>query len=176
MCSGKPIFEKSYIIAEVSETLADDIISWCYDHVQESDIYYDSEDHSFGREEYVHLTILGCIEDTEKNVSETISSCKNTSCQLGKIKLFTQNSKFDVLMIEVVDDEILNLNKQLFKNIINKPDFPKYIPHITIAYLKKGCGKEFVENQHFCGRTFPIDALVYSIKTGQKNKYQLGKT
>jgi len=176
MCSGKPIYEKSYLIAELPEGLADDIVDWSYDNISEDSLYYDPTDHSFGRESYIHVTVLSCIEDTEKNIIESVNSRSGCQVELGNVKLFTMNAKFDVVMIEVLNGDVHNLNGNLSKNILNNPDFPKYIPHVTIAYVKKGHGEKFVENRYFKGRSFHIEELVYSHKSGKRVKLLLGKS
>lgn len=176
MSSGKPVFEKSYLIAEVSETLADDIIDWCYENISEDSLYFDPEDHSFGRESYIHMTVLSCIDDSDKNIIDSVSCAEKINVLLGNIKLFTMNAKFDVVMIEVLDGEPHFLNKNLSKNILNKPDFPKYVPHVTIAYVKKGHGEKFTENRYFNGRSFDVNELIYSHKSGRKLKLLLGKS
>ena len=97
------------------------------------------------------------------------------NCKLGKIKLFTSNSKYDVLQIEIVNSEIIDLHENLSKSIKNTKKFPSYIPHVTIAYLKKGCGEKYLYDKYFDEQEFMVEELVLSHKFNTKNVFKLGK-
>jgi len=169
-------FDDSYLVALLPEALSDNIISWGYDYIPCGDLYEDRYDPSFGREKDIHVTLLGPLD--EQNISFISSAVHDENpitCVLGKIDLFKSNSKYDVIKIEVVNQTILNLNQRLSKNICNTPRFPLYIPHVTIAYVKKGLGDQYVNNTYFEGQQFNIIELQLSHKSGQKHIIKLGQ-
>ncbi len=169
-------YESSYIIAYLPEIITDNIISWGYDNVPYEDVFEDPLDPSFGREKDIHITVLGNIEDLRiENIKISINNEPKLNCILGKIKLFTSNSKYDVLQIEIVNSEIIDLHENLSKSIKNTKKFPSYIPHVTIAYLKKGCGEKYLHDKYFNEQEFMIEELVLSHKFNTKNVFKLGK-
>jgi len=169
-------FESYYLIAYPPETIVDSVISWGYDHIDCENFFHDPIDPSFGREKNIHLTILGNIEDTShEKFKKIIGEEETIICKMGKIKLFKNNSKYDVVHIEVVNDSINILNKNLSQSIKNTNKFPLYIPHITIAYVKKGYGDKFLDDTYFEGQEFKIDELVLSLSLKEQSVYKLGK-
>lgn len=58
-----------------------------------------------------------------------------------------ENEKFDVLKMTAHNDNLFKTNKKIRENCEYKNDYPVYKPHITIAYLKSGRGKKYVEEK-----------------------------
>lgn len=169
-------YESYYLIAYPPEQLVDSIISWGYDNIDCNDLFLDPSDPSFGREKNIHLTILGNIEETsDEKLKKIIGEEDYIMCEMGKIKLFKNHSKYDVVHIEITNNCIHKLNKNLSQSIKNTNKFPLYIPHITIAYVKKGCGDSFLNNTYFEGQQFKIDELVLSLSLKEQSTYKLGK-
>ena len=166
MCSD----DQTYIIAEPPENLCDDIISWGIDNIEDILVFEEEpEGDGFGRESFIHLSLLPNIDASNRRaLHETISLAKPCDCSLGEIKCFTQNAKFDVVYVEVMGDSIHSMHDYLSRSILHERLFPIYIPHITVAYVNKGCGERFARNRYFYGREFRIEELVVS--------YDMGKT
>ena len=170
-------YESSYIIAYPPEYIVDSIISWGYDNIPCDHLFIDESDPSFGRENNIHITILGNIEETNhEKIKNAISIETKFVCPLGKIQLFTNNSKYDVIQIEAKCDQIFQLHKSLSQSIKNVMKFPLYVPHVTIAYVKKGYGDKFLDNTYFVGQEFMIDKLVLSCNLNDQFTFKLGKT
>lgn len=170
-------YESTYLIAYPPEFLVDSIISWGYDHIPCENLFTDPVDPTFGRETNVHITILANIEETnQEKIKNSIASEPKIKCCLGKINLFVNNSKYDVIQIEVLGNQINQLNKNLSQSIKSVSKFPLYIPHITIAYVKKGCGDQFLHNTYFKGQEFFIEDLVLSYNMNDQCIFKLGKT
>ena len=149
----KMYLDKKYILAEVPESLCDEVISWCYDQVRDDDIFSDND--MYGRVHNIHVTLLTDIQENNlKIIEDSISDIKCFNCNLGKIKKFTTNSKFDVLYIDVTSSEVIEINKKLASNIKNCSFYSVFIPHMTICYLKKNAGDEFVGSKFFENNRF----------------------
>lgn len=168
----KMFLDKSYIIAELPESLSDEIISWCYDQVVDSSLYQNED--QYGRVHDVHVTILSNIKkQSTKNIKQSIEELGFFFCNLGEIKTFTSNSKFDVLYIEITDEEIKRANKKLSSQIEFDDFYSFYIPHVTICYMEKGMGEKFLGNKYFNGKGFHVRELIYSSPENQI-KFSLG--
>ena len=165
--------DKSYILAEIKDCLADEIISWCYDNIDNSYLY--EEEPYYGIVHDVHVTLLSDISDKNtKNIQKTIEEESPFTCCLGQLKLFLTNSKFDVLYIPIINQEICNINKNLSNYIQYNKFYAEYVPHVTLCYLKKGFGESFLGNRYFCDKSFDVDELIYS-GPDTKMIFRLGK-
>jgi 2'-5' RNA ligase len=173
MMSYTMYLDKTYILAELPEDLADDIISWGYDYVNDDFLYKENND--YGRTHNTHVTVLSDLKQQNvRNIKETVETESPFNCTLGNIKKFTTNSKFDVLYIEILNEEIKKIHDYLSNSIKHDSFYSNYIPHVTICYLNKGCGEKFLDNKYFYGRTFRIDELLFS-SPESKIKLILGK-
>jgi hypothetical protein len=119
-------------------------------------------------EQNPHITILYGLHDNIDHslVKNFIKSFPVVSVFLNKISLFEND--VDVLKFEVQNDLLKELFSKLSKRFPNSNEYPKYIPHCTIAYLKKGTGQKYI------GDIQPIkanlDHYVYSLANGEKFK------
>lgn len=170
-------YDSFYLIAYPPENLVDSIISWGYDHIPCDNLFEDINDPSFGREKNIHLTILSNLEETSADKLKTaINNEPTTCCVLGEIKLFKNNSKYDVVLVEVLNKEVKDLHKNISQSIKSSNKFPVYLPHITIAYVKKGLGDQFLNDKYFVGQEFKIVELVLSYNLTDKGAFKLGKS
>lgn len=164
--------DKSYILAEIKDNLADEIISWSYDNIESKYVYDES---CYGIVHDVHVTLLSDITDKKhSNIVAAILEEKSFHCLFGELRLFLTNSKFDVLYIPIVNDEIYKVNKTLSSCIEHNKFYSEYIPHVTLCYLHKGCGDKFLKNNYFCDKLFDVDELIYSTPNTKFN-FRLGK-
>lgn len=121
-----------------------------------------------------HITCLyGLHTNDPVEISLVIKKVKQFSIKLGRISKFS-NEKFDVLKIEVNGKELHNLNKLLCK-LDYTSDFDKYIPHCTLAYVKKGSCDDLIGDKYFEGKAIKIKELVFSSANGEKTIIGLNK-
>lgn len=109
------------------------------------DALFFEEGQEYGRETECHITVKFGFTNhySEEAMGKVMSKIKPFSAVLDKIDLF-QNPKFDVVKYNVVSEELNRLNN-LFKKLPNKDEYPIYHPHLTIAYVKPGQGKQFLK-------------------------------
>jgi 2'-5' RNA ligase len=151
--------------------LAGKIIKWGKDNIPE-DVLYKSGD-SFGREDEIHATILyGLHDKNPKAVKNLIKDVKSLKLKLGKISLFTSD-EYDVVKISVISSDLRNLNSKFKANLKYSSDYPRYQPHITIAYVKKGEGDKYNGNGQFMGEKAIIDHIIFSSKNNVKTRIEL---
>lgn len=167
-------YDYSSLLIELPEELTDNIISWGFDNIPNEDLFSDPEDPSFGREDDIHITVIyGIHSGNHKETQELIRDDNKIKCKLGEMILFTKNDNFDVLVIKVKSDNSHYLHKKIKNSIETTQTHAEYIPHVTIAYLKKNSGKKFVGDKTFDGETFEVNNLIFSSKTGEKRHITL---
>ena len=80
--------------------------------------------------------------------------------QLDGVSIF-ENPEFDVVKLGVVlTPRIKEINKRL-SELPNSNQFPEYKPHITLAYVKRGLGKKYV-NPDYKYEIKTISKIVYT--------------
>lgn len=113
--------------------------------IDKSDLY--EPDPSYGIEETPHLTLLyGLDKDVSfDDVKECFKNIKGpVKIESSGISIF-ENPEFDVVKLSVKKTKIL---EDIFQNLSKLPNsntFKTYIPHVTIAYVKPGKGKKYVD-------------------------------
>lgn len=99
-----------------------------------------------------HVTIYYGVagEPTPNQVVETLANMNMPgSLTLNGITLF-ENDEFDVLKVDVkVSDDMLALRRQVEDEYdVSGDEYGEYIPHLTLAYLKSGTGKKYVNDSY----------------------------
>lgn len=86
----------------------------------------------------------------------------------GSMNVF-ENEEYDVLYFSVeTGNNLLGKANELLRTLPHESMYKDYIPHATIAYLKKGMGKKYVDQfSSIYGGSMP-DALVFSKSTGEQ--------
>jgi 2'-5' RNA ligase len=151
--------------------LAREIMQWGDDNIPDESVFHNPDDPSFGREDEIHVTALyGIHSESPEDVREVVCRTKTFDVQLKKLSIFT-NDDFDVLKIGVESEGLVSLNERLRHAVEYTSKFKTYVPHVTIAYLKKGKAWKYEGVDRFDGRMFHADSVVFSPK--QKNKVKI---
>ncbi len=159
----------------LSHELAQSVIHWGREEIPEEDLFQDTQDPDFGRENEPHVTVLFGILDTNPDKFRYFfSTQKPIPIKLGRISTFA-NEKFDVVKIEVTSPALRELNAEMREKFPHHQAFPSYRPHVTIAYLKPGKGKRLSGNDFFVGQKFRAPEVVFSSRDGTKTTMPLGK-
>jgi hypothetical protein len=140
------------------------------DQIEESDIYTEE---GYGIETEPHVTLLYGFEPEveESEIKKIIDEIDFSSVKINKASLF-ENEDYDVLKFTASSPELFVANKKL-KVLPHQNDYPDYKPHLTLAYLKSGRGKKYVEK--FSGMSWNLKPkyVVYSKPDGQKIKMKI---
>ncbi len=81
---------------------------------------------------------------------------------LGDTGVF-ESEEHDVVIIHVLSTDLHNLRRKVENAVENTQTFPDYKPHITIAYVTKGKGKEYAEKLNTLkGKEITLDTLTFS--------------
>lgn len=126
----------------------------------------------YGLENVPHVSVLYGLKE-EQDYFKIRDKLKNFGAfefEIGKIKRFgNENKPYDVLVIEIVSPRLSEIHKFIRENYKNDYSFPEYIPHMTLAYVKKGELKEIEGDSSWTGTKYKCDLLRFS----HINKYFL---
>lgn len=138
--------------------------------IEPEDICHDED--CKGLEDEFHVTILyGILDSNPERAKALVKEQRIFSLKLGKISVF-DNPKYDVLKVDVHSDALVGLNKLITKNMEYQSDYPDYHPHLTIAYLRKGCGERYT-GKFLEGVEMTVDTLQFSSSSGVKTDIKL---
>lgn len=113
--------------------------------IKREDIYTDKEIE--GLENNIHTTVLYGIKGTEPKSDKKLPELPLELEWVGLGKFTPAEKPYDVLLIKL--DKTPEL-QELFDQINdNYPDnvnsYPEYVPHTTVAYLKKGMADKYIK-------------------------------
>lgn len=92
---------------------------------------------------------------------------------LGQTSLF-ENDDADVLKVNVDSPDLHRLNRLVSQLMPTKDTHPRYIPHLTVAYLKPGRGKKYEKDRSLAGQKLQFDHVVFSGHHGHMESLALG--
>lgn len=148
------------------------------DIIDPKDVSDDPDLPAGGLETEPHVTLLYGLHDgvSEEDIKNTLDKFTFGVCKIDNASLF-ENDKFDVLKFDINGNGLHKANTELNK-FPNTQTFPDYHPHMTIAYLKPGKGKQYVDKlkkielEYTRFELTPTHA-VYSMPNGDKKKIKI---
>lgn len=157
-------YDSSTTQVDLPEEVASRIIRWGETHIPD-DVLFEDDDGTKGREDNIHCTILYGIKTTEpESVIALLENKPKIYATLDKVSLFDGNEDYDVVKIDVISPELHDLFELLSDNLENDNSFPEYKPHVTIAYVKKSTGDQYVDADEFDGTELVFDCVKFSNK------------
>ncbi len=172
---GSKTSKFSCVFAPLSEKLADHIKSF-QKQIKEADLADD------GFETEPHVTVrYGLHGDDADEVSESLKGSKPFEVKFDNPSVFSggEGKDYDVIKLDILDSskgDLVRLHRRL-GDLPHTDTHKDYHPHATIAYVKKGKGKEYVAKMHYPRKTFSdtITELVFSDQNHDKTTIPLGK-
>lgn len=154
--------------------LADQIIAWGYKNIPDSCIFFNPNRPFFGRENSPHITVLyGIIGNQENKIKAIVKKFSTFEVTLGATSLF-QSESFDVVKINAFGCNLHQINSIFTRNLDVVAIYPKYIPHVTIAYVLKD-KKKYQGFTEFTRKKFQVNELTFSFKDGTTQDLKLGE-
>lgn len=141
--------------------------------IDKKDIYTEEGDNTYGIETDPHVTLLYGLHDGVQldDVKKIFSDIKKIDIEIEGIDIFKSNN-YDVVKFNIKPTDILiDINKRL-KKYPHTNDYPNYKPHVTIAYVKKGMGKKYINNNY----KYSIkncNEIEYSFANGKKEYFRI---
>jgi 2'-5' RNA ligase len=90
---------------------------------------------------------------------------------IGKVSKFP-SEKYDVLKFDINGDVLHRMNESLRK-LPYTSNHPKYVPHCTIAYVKKYSCEHLLGNRDFDGTQVKIEDITFSTPNDEKTHFKL---
>lgn len=102
-------------------------------------------DVDFEFDKYVHITVaFGININTDINLIKEIIKNRPSYFQITELSLF-ENDNFDIIKFDVISSDLRILNHIIKSKMEVKSTFYNYHPHLTVAYVPKGMGRELIE-------------------------------
>ena len=141
--------------------------------IKKEDIY--EKDGEFGIETEPHVTILygfhaNVNADDVFDLYKENFELKPIEIGVEGISVF-ESEEFDVVKMDV-SSKILPKMNSVMRELPNTTTFPKYHAHITLAYVKKGRGKDYIKAFEK-NRILVGNELVFSTKKEKHSKLKL---
>ncbi len=146
-----------------------DIPSWeetVLNRVKKEDLWEVEGEH-YGKETQPHITILYGFHTDECHDFKIVEAIKQEikkpiKVQLNKVSLFENSDDFDVLKFDIECPVLTKLNTYMKGHFPYTNSYDGYHAHATIAYIKKGLGKEYLNK--FDNVNFEVESnhIVYS--------------
>jgi 2'-5' RNA ligase len=158
--------------------LYSDIQNWPeHTSIIKTEDVYDDEFKDFGVEHHPHCTLLFGIhldETDPQTIKKFMETFKSVEVTIDTISGFS-NDTFDVVKYDIpVTPEIKKYHDELIAKFPNTQTFPDFHPHMTIAYVLPGKGKQY----HKKVKPFKVkfNTAVYSFATAnskEKNRIKI---
>jgi len=163
----KSAYDFSSVQMEFPDGIAEEIRTWCKSKISGEMLADD------GREDRIHVTVKYGIHITDfTELREIFKDVKPIEVKLGKITLF-EADEHDVVKIDVISPELHKLNRIISKNFEVTDTHPKYLPHCTIAYVKKEYGHLFNGLSDFEGKKVLLDRVLFSGKDNRQVEFKI---
>lgn len=101
---------------------------------------------SYGIEGETHVTLAPCLDNDipVANIRRLLLPIDNYKVMLGDVSMFDCKD-YDVLKCRAVCDELYETYDRISAEFEIHSEYKEYNPHVTIAYMKKGCAKKYLE-------------------------------
>ena len=144
--------------------------------IDPDDLYVNPKEGIYGYEDHPHITTLYGIH-AEKVSTERVKGViqglekEEIAIWLGQASFFEKQA-YDVLKFEVVSPELIQFYFHLKTNLPHTKLHPKYSPHATIAFLKKGCAEKYLNSTRQLTKVI-LNEAQYSDGEGNKTMIKL---
>jgi hypothetical protein len=139
---------------------------------------YNIDDVMYGLEKDPHITLLYGLhsEVTEEQVKKICERCEFTDVIAYNVSLF-EAENYDVLKFDIRypnrSGAFLTRCNRMLRELPHTSTYPTYHPHLTIAYVKSGKGKKYVELMKNIHIRLSPSHIEYSKADGHRIKIKL---
>lgn len=159
-------YDYSCVMFNLPSKVTSIILNWSKANISENNLY---KEHKMGRVKDIHITVLyGLHTNNYKKVYNKLKEFDTVKIKLGKVSKF-ENKDFDVIKIDVVGPALQIMNKKL-RSLDYTSEHPTYIPHCTLAYVKKNSCDHLLGNKYFENKKIILDNLLFTPSIGKKVK------
>lgn len=115
-----------------------------------------------------HVTLLYGFHDSvkPKKLINIVKKFDFNHCKVYNVSVF-ENEEFDVLKFDVEQSNLQLVNQEL-SSFPHTNLYGEYKPHMTIAYMKPGTGKNYIQKLCWAKFLMTPNKIVYSKPDGTK--------
>ena len=96
-----------------------------------------------GREDDPHITVkYGLHTENPAALKAVVAGEKPVQVKIGRTSVFKTDDA-DVLKLDIESPELHALNKKVGDSLEHTDTHPEYVPHATVAYIRKGLGDKY---------------------------------
>lgn len=159
-------YDFSSIQCNFPEPVAGEIFDWGVKNIPDEFL---ADDGRQARDD-IHVTVkYGLHHADPSEFQNYLIGRKPITLRLGKVSLFEADDH-DVVKLEVSSPQLHSLNRTVSNNFEVTDTYPQYIPHVTIAYVKKGRGKPYDGREDFVGKEVILNRATFSGKDNRKTE------
>jgi len=161
-CISAIYFKNNFIFKKyIDDNIPDNILATDFPDVIDDPKEYES-----------HITILYGIKSNKylDAVKKIYSETLPVEIVLKEITLFDNNNDFDVIKIDIDSPALSKLNEEIRSKVPYQNKYNDYKPHLTLAYVKKGMGDNFIGDRTFFGKKFLFKKGVFG-EAGTKKQW-----
>lgn len=163
-------YDHSCVMFNLPKTTTQEILKWSHKNIPNNLLYLK---HKEGRVEDIHITVLyGIYTNSIKNIKKITDNFFPIKVELGTISKF-ENKEFDVIKIEIRHNKDLNTMNKKLKKLKHKSEYPDYIPHCTLAYVKKNSCNHLLGSEYFLGKKLFLTKLMFAPALGKQIRLPL---
>ena len=127
-----------------------------------------------------HVTILTGLHEKRPSfeLMEIIETYPKIAVTLGNVSIFKSNENnnpFDLVKVDVQCPDLHVLRHAFMEVCESSQEFPYYIPHVTIAFVKPDTCDHLEGLNRFHGISFISDCVVFSGQDGTHRRIFLGQ-
>lgn len=123
-----------------------------------------------GLEHDPHVTVLHGLTAFEPSaVFAAVAPLGMLSFTPGELRVF-ENDDHDVLYVACGDERKWQSYHRAASLLPGEPSHHHYVPHLTIAYLKKGRGERYAGDTSLAGGPVAVETLTYAAPDGRESK------
>jgi len=120
-----------------------------------------------GIETDTHITVIyGLTENDPEAVRKCLDFLPGAVIFSVGVTTIFQEDDYDVVVLEVDSPELEELHQAIMEAVPNEQTFDTYVPHITLAYVKRGAGMKYAGEPilpgQISGEVFARDAVMFS--------------
>lgn len=127
--------------------------------------------------ERAHVTILYGLHGADPKPIETLLANEGpVRLRLGRTNFFPASESSegrDVVYVEVYGQDLRHLHRKLRRHLPHTVNWPRYVPHLTVAYVKKGSGHRYVGRTDLDYKVVLLREAVFSTPGGKRTRISL---
>lgn len=171
--------EYGAVMALIPHPVAQEIVEWGVRNIPDEDVYDNPDKPRLGRELESHITIkYGLMTEDAKSVRQFFNSSKPFKAKLGKVKHFQPpEMDFDVVTVEIISEDLDRINAEITEKFECAEGLPSdiYHPHITVSYVKRDTGKNYIGSTEFDDMDVDLDTIIFSPAKGNRTYFSVSQ-